>query len=98
MMIAEYRALAATAESIAQNDYMINGSYLGDGQALLEVAAALREAAEMREWMQLIYDYDDGAWAAGRSHEAARKQGITTMRGMAACALRGESVIGGAEP
>jgi len=60
--------------------------------ATYEVAAALREAANLREWMQLIYNFDDGAWAAGKYREAARKQGITTMRGMAGRALRGESV------
>jgi len=60
--------------------------------ATYEVAAALREAANLREWMQLIYDFDDGAWAAGKYAKEARKQGIETVRSFAGRALRGESV------
>jgi hypothetical protein len=75
--------------------------------AFLERAAhALRCAAEdaeraqeMRAWMQLIYDYDDGAWAAGKHAKEAREQGIETVRGFAGRALRGEpvSILGGTD-
>jgi hypothetical protein len=37
------------------------------------IATALREAADEQErmtaWLKLIYDYDDGAWAAGHHHK-----------------------------
>jgi hypothetical protein len=58
---------------------------------------AAAEILRLRDWLQLIYDYDDGAWAAGRHAKEARRQGIQTMRGMAAAALRGESILGGTD-
>lgn len=89
------------AESYHEGSPRVPVVVISDVRNKMEViAAALREAAELREWMQLIYDYDDGAWAAGKHHKAARQQGIKTMRGMAGAALRGEAVraILGGEP
>lgn len=69
------------------------GKYRNDAIERIEMLRKDAEMAqEMREWMQMIYDFDDGAWAAGKHREAARKQGIETVRGFAGRALRGESV------
>lgn len=50
-----------------------------------ELAARL---AQMQDALQTIYDYDDGAWAAGKHYKHAVKQGMKFMRSIAVDGLR----------
>lgn len=47
-MNTELIALADRLESLAQNDYTINGKYLPDGKQLLRDAYTLRQMAEQK--------------------------------------------------
>lgn len=44
--------------------------------------------AQMEDALQSIYDYDDGAWAAGKHYKDAVKQGMKSMRSIAVDGLR----------
>ena len=44
--------------------------------------------AQMEAALQAIYDYDDGAWAAGKHYKDAVKQGMKSMRAIAVDGLR----------
>ena len=48
-----------------------------------------RSIDAMREALEHIRDYDDGAWAAGKHGAEARRQGMATIRAIARTALRG---------
>jgi hypothetical protein len=47
-----------------------------------------KRLAQMEDALQAIYDYDDGAWAAGKHYKDAVKQGMKSMRTIATDGLR----------
>lgn len=50
-----------------------------------ELAARVKQ---MEDALQAIYDYDDGAWAAGKHYKDAVKEGMKSMRSIAVDGLR----------